>query len=96
MPSDDLRRDIRRDLARAAADDTRAAVIAVFLGAAAVFAFARYSAQLVPLMGGDVGYAITTGLLLVVPALSAGEATRWRSATRDSSRRALNELLPTL
>lgn len=96
VPSDALRRDIRRDLARSAATDTYATVIAIVLAAAVIFAFGYEFARIAPSLNETVGFAIDAALLLSIPALVAGETTRWRSAVRTSSRRELNELLPAL
>ena len=95
-PSDDLRRDIRRDLARSASSDTIATVIAILIGAAAVFAFSYEFDHVVPVIASTVGFALDAALLLSIPALAAGETTRWREAVRSSSRRELDGLLPAL
>jgi hypothetical protein len=96
VPSDALRRDIRRDLARSSGSDTRATVIAILLATAAVFAFSYEFARVAPALAGSVGFALDAALLLSIPALAAGETTRWRSAVRTSSRRELDGLLPVL
>ena len=96
VPSDALRRDIRRDLARSAGSDTYATVIAIVLAAAAIFGFGYEFARLAPSLNSTVGFAMDAALLLSIPALVAGETTRWRSAVRTSSRRELDDLLPGL
>lgn len=96
VPSDALRRDIRRDLARSAASDTYATVIAILLAAGVVFAFAYEFARVAPSLAETVGFALDAALLLSIPALAAGETTRWRAAVRTSSRRELDDLLPGL
>jgi hypothetical protein len=96
VPTDDLRRDIRRDLARSTTDDTKVVVVALLIAAAVVIAFSQYISHEAPGLFNVVGYALDAGLLLTIPALTAGEASRWRSAVRASSRRDLNDLLPRL
>jgi hypothetical protein len=95
-PSDPLRRDIRRDLARSADDGMRATVIALLVAALGVFAFAQWFAAVAPAIADTVVFALDAGLLLTVPAIVANEAGRWRSSLRSSSRRELDALLPVL
>lgn len=94
VPSDALRRDIRRDLARSVDDGTRTTVIALLLTAFVVLAFTRWVAAVAPTLAGSLGFALDAGLMLTVPAIIANEAGRWRSSLRMSARRELNALLP--
>jgi hypothetical protein len=96
VPSDPLRRDIRRDLARSEDDGMRVTVIALLVAAAAMFTFIHWMAAVTPTIADTVGFALSAGLMLTVPAIVAGEAGRWRSSLRTSSRRELNALLPAL
>ena len=96
VPSDPLRHDIRRDLARSGDDGSRTMVVALLLAAAVVFAFVHWIDGVAPAITGTVGFALDAGLLLTIPAIVAQEAGRWRSALRTSSRRELNRLLPDL
>ncbi len=96
VPSDLLRRDIRRDLHRCEDDGMRAMVVALLLAAAAVFAFTHWLSTVAPAIASMAGFALQAGLLLTIPAIVANEASQWRSALRTSSRRELNALLPAL
>jgi hypothetical protein len=96
VPSDALRRDIRRDLARSVSDDTRAMVVALLLAALGVIAFSHWMAVVAPALHQTVGFALQAGLLLTIPAIAATEASRWRSSLRTASRRELDALLPEL
>jgi hypothetical protein len=96
MPSDPLRRDIRRDLARSQDDGMRVTVIALLLTAFLVGAFAYWVAAAAPDVAETVVFALEAGLLLTVPAIVANEAGRWRSSLRSASRRDLDALLPVL
>jgi hypothetical protein len=94
VPSDALRRDIRRDLARSEDDGMRTMVIALLVAAAVVYAFAHWVYAVAPTIAGTAGFALDAGLLLTVPAIVANEANQWRCSLRTSSRRELNALLP--
>lgn len=96
VPSDALRRDIRRDLARSEDDGMRVMVVALLVAAAAVYAFAHWVSAVAPPIADTAGFALHAGLLLTVPAIVANEANQWRSSLRTSSRRELNSLLPSL
>lgn len=96
VPSDPLRHDIRRDLARSAGDSTRAMVVALLLAAVAVVAFGHWLDDLAPALASTVGQAIEIGLLFTIPATVAHEADRWRSSLRLAARSELNALLPDL
>jgi hypothetical protein len=96
VPSDPLRRDIRRDLARSEDDGMRVTVIALLVAAAAVFAFAHWMAAVAPNVADTIVFGLNAGLLLTVPAIVANEASKWRSSLRTSSRSELNALLPAL